>query len=172
MSLTEVVMGTPPPETTRAALDEVYRQLDHARVNVSHADTKAALLAAGAIPITALLLAAPSLTERVSVSSVFGWAAAGSMLVGIGFLGAAVWPRLTGRTGIRSGARRSPDEIVRTTLRTSTDPEQQLHDAAEELSMLATLALDKFRRVRAAMTCFAIAAPLMAAAAIGFAVSG
>ncbi|GAA2321046.1 hypothetical protein GCM10010403_08540 [Glycomyces rutgersensis] len=94
------------------------------------------------------------------------------MLVGIGFLGAAVWPRLTGRTGIRSGARRSPDEIVRTTLRTSTDPEQQLHDAAEELSMLATLALDKFRRVRAAMTCFAIAAPLMAAAAIGFAVSG
>lgn len=165
-------MGTPPPETTKTALDELKRQIDHARVNVSHADTKAALLAAGAIPITALLLAAPSLTERISISSVFGWSAAASMLVGIGFLGAAVWPRLAGRTGIRSGARRSPGEIVETILQASSDPMQHLHDAAEELAMLATLALDKFRRVRAAMTCFAIAAPLMAAAAIGFAVSG
>ncbi|MEU5152836.1 Pycsar system effector family protein [Glycomyces sp. NPDC021274] len=165
-------MGTPPPLDTETALNEVYRRIDHARVNVTHADTKAALLAAGAIPITALLLAAPSLTERISVSSFFGWSAAASMLVGIGFLGAAVWPRLAGRTGIRAGARRSPNEIVETTLRASHDPEQQLLDAAEELSMLATLALAKFRKVRAAMTCFAIAAPLMAIAAIGFAVSG
>jgi hypothetical protein len=165
-------MGTPPPEATRIALDEVYRQIDHARVNVSQADTKAALLAAGAIPITALLLAAPSLTERISVPSLFGWSAAVSMLVGIGFLGAAVWPRLAGRTGIRSGAQRSAHEIVETTLRVSKDPEQQLLDAAEELSMLATLALDKFRKIRAAMTCFAIAAPLMAIAAAGFAISG
>ncbi len=165
-------MGTPPPLDTETALSEVYRQIDHARINVTHADTKAALLAAGAIPITALLLAAPSLTERISVGSVFGWSAAASMLVGIGFLGAAVWPRLAGRTGIRSSAKRSADEIIETTLRVSNDPERQLLDAAEELSMLATLALDKFRRVRAAMACFAVAAPLMAIAAIGFAASG
>lgn len=165
-------MGNPPPETAKIALDEVYRQIDHARVNVSHADTKAALLAAGAIPITALLLAAPSLTKGVNAASVFGWLGAGSMLFGIAFLGAAVWPRLAGRTGIRSGARRSPDEIVAATLRSSNDPDQQLRDAAEELSMLATLALGKFRKVRAAMICFAIAAPLMAIAAIGFAASG
>lgn len=165
-------MGTPPPEATRTALTEVYRQIEHARVNVTHADTKAALLAAGALPITALLFAAPSLTERISVASVFGWSAAASMLVGIAFLGAAVWPRLAGRTGIRAGAHHSPEEIVEMTLQASNDPEQQLHTAAEELAMLATLALDKFRRVRAAMTCFAIAAPLMATAAIGFAASG
>ena len=89
---------------------------------------------------------------------------------GIGFLGAAVWPRLAGRTGIQSGAHRSPDEIVETTLRASTDPDQQLFDAAEELSMLATLALDKFRKIRAAMTCFALAAPLVVMAALSVSV--
>lgn len=165
-------MGSQSPESAEIALDEVYRQIDHARANVSLADTKAALLAAGAIPITALLLAAPSLTKGVNAASVFGWLGAASMLFGIAFLGAAVWPRLAGRTGIRSGARRSPDEIVAATLRTSIDPDLRLRDAAEELSMLATLALGKLRKVRAAMTCFAVAAPLMAVAAIGFAVSG
>ncbi|MFG3343021.1 Pycsar system effector family protein [Glycomyces sp. NPDC048151] len=165
-------MGTPPPEATEATLDEIKRQIHQAHVNVTHADTKAALLAAGAVPIAALLFAAPLLTQGITVASVFGWSGAASMLVGIAFLGAAVWPRLGGRTGIRAGARRSPDEIVKNALRTSADPERQLLDAAEELSMLATLALGKFRKVRAAMTCFAIAAPLMAIAAIGFAVSG
>ncbi|MFC3494259.1 Pycsar system effector family protein [Glycomyces rhizosphaerae] len=165
-------MGTPPSMAAKHALDEVHRQIDHARVNVAHADTKAALLAAGAIPITALLLAAPSLTQPFGVFSVTAWAAAAFMSAGIAFLGAAVWPRLSGHTGIRVGARHSPDEIIRTVLRHSADSERQLHHAAEELSMLATLAYEKFKRVRAAMTCFAVAAVLVLVTALAFVVSG
>ena len=156
--LTEVALENSQPKTTKAALGEIHRQIDHARINVSHADTKAALLAAGAIPITALLLAAPSLTEPSGSASVVSWVATSLMLLGIGFLGSVVWPRLSGRTGIRAGARRSPGHIIDLTLRLTADSDQRLLRAAEELSLLASLALTKFRRLQAAIVCFGVAA--------------
>lgn len=148
-------MEAPPPETTSSALREVYRQIGQAQANVTHADTKAALLAAGAIPITALLAASPALTGPLAFSKVTSWTAIAFMLAGIGLLGAVVWPRLSGRSGIRSGANRSTEQIVAKARLISSSPERQLQDAAEEFSLLATLAFAKFRRIQWAMLCFA-----------------
>ncbi|MEU5873302.1 Pycsar system effector family protein [Glycomyces sp. NPDC047369] len=159
-------MKTPPHEVTAKALDEVHRQIDHARVNVTHADTKAALLAAGAIPLTALFLASPSLNVPFGLATAASWAAIAAMFVGIGLLGAVVWPRLAGSGGIRNGANRAPDQIIEKALRVSSSPKKQLEEAAEELALLATLAYSKFRRIQAAILCFAVAAVFMVAAAV------
>lgn len=168
----EFIVNTPDPGSTDKALAETLRQIDHARFSLSHADTKASLLAAGTIPVTALLLAAPSLTHPLGAVGAFVWASAGFMMIGIGFLGAVVWPRLGGNGGIRAAAHRSVEQVVDQTIRRVSEPEQHLRAATEELSVLATLAFDKFRKLQAAMANFAIAAVLMLATAIAFVVSG
>lgn len=165
-------MDAVPGRDFTKALEDAHRQIDHARVNVSHADTKASLLAAGTIPLAALLLAAPSLADHNGFVRAVAWTAASFIVMGIGFLGTVVWPRLSGSSGIRIAAHRSPDQIMRRLLEDSADPERRLRAATGEASLLATLAFEKFRRLRAAMACFAIAAVLMLAAAVGLAVSG
>jgi hypothetical protein len=169
---TEVAVGDTRPEPTWTALDEAHRRIEHARFNLSHADTKASLLAAGAIPIAALILAAPSLTRPSGFATAMSWCAAGLMLLGIAFLGCVVWPRLRGRSGIRAAANRSAEQVARELLAMSSDRERLLRNAAEELILFSTLALVKFRWLRAAIVCFAFAAVFMIVAAIGFAGSG
>ncbi|WP_112141337.1 Pycsar system effector family protein [Glycomyces dulcitolivorans] len=159
-------MGAPQPAIFDAALAEIHRQINHARTNVTHADTKAALLAAGAIPITAVLVAAPSLTRPLGLLSAVAWIAAAFMFIGISMLGAVVWPRLAGGSGIKTGARRPPDQIIENALHASSSPESQLENAAAELELLATLAYAKFRRIQAAILCFAVAAVFMLVAAV------
>ncbi|MFB9661687.1 Pycsar system effector family protein [Glycomyces mayteni] len=163
----EVALSAPHPELVKAALAEIHRQIDHARINVSHADTKAALLAAGAIPIAAVLIAAPSLTRPLGLHSTAAWTAAVFLFLGIFMLGMVVWPRLSGGSGIKTGARRKPSQIIETALRVSASPERKLKYAAAELSLLATLAYVKYRRIQAAILCFAVAAVFMVVAAIG-----
>ncbi|SDL75547.1 hypothetical protein SAMN05216298_5073 [Glycomyces sambucus] len=159
-------MKPPSPEAIQQALSEVHRQIDHARVNVSHADTKAALLAAGAIPITALFVTSPLLNGHFGFSVAMSWIGIGFMLLAITSLGAVVWPRLAGTSGIRNGANRSAQQIVARTLETSSSPARQLEAAAAELSFLSTLALSKFRKIQAAILCFAVAAVFMLVAAV------
>lgn len=158
--------------STETALAEVHRRIDHARFNLGHADTKASLLAAGAIPIAALILAAPSLTRPSGFATAIAWCAAALMLAGIGFLGCVVWPRLRGGNGIRAAANRSVDEVTRDLLVLTSDPDLLLHDTVEEWVLFSTLGLIKFRWLRAAITCFAVAAVFMIGAAIAFMASG
>ena len=165
-------MGTPSPEIYESAIAEAHRKIEHSRLMLAHADTKASLLAAGTIPLTALLLAAPSLTDPSGGTSAIAWSGAAFLLSGIGFLGAVVWPRLSGNSGIRATAHRSPEQVMAFLLETASDLNRRLLAASEEETLLATLALDKFRRLRAAMTCFAIAAVLMLATAVALVVSG
>lgn len=101
------------------------------------------------------------------VDRAFGEIPIGVLLCGMAFLGAVVWPRLVGSSGIRVGANHTPEHIIERALRISSSPERQLEDAAEELSLLATLAYVKFRRTQAAMICFAVASVLMVIAAVG-----
>jgi hypothetical protein len=160
------------PTAAERALAEAHRRIDHARFNLGHADTKASLLAAGAIPIAALILAAPSLTQPSGFATATAWCAAGLMLSGIGFLGCVVWPRLRGRNGIRAAANRSADQVAMDLLVLSADPDQLLLDTVEELVLFSSLALVKFRWLRAAIACFAVAAVFMIVAAIAFTAAG
>ncbi|THV27231.1 Pycsar system effector family protein [Glycomyces paridis] len=160
-------------KTVETALHEIHRQADGSRHMISNADTKASLLAAGTTPLAGLLLAAPSLTGSSDTASTLAWAGATFMLAGIGCLGAVVWPRLpAGDTGIRASANQPPEVVAQRILKNYGDSKMLLAASAKELSVLSTLALIKFKRLRAAMVCFAIAAVLMLATAIAFALSG
>lgn len=150
-------MDTLTSEELETALASLHRKSESAQTNLSRADTKASLLAAGAIPVTALLLAAPGLTDPRGANTVVAWTAAGFMLAGICLLGTVVWPRLKGKAGINWTVDRSVDGIVEQVLAESHDPKLLLHDAAEECRILTALARAKFRRIQAAMACFGIA---------------
>lgn len=150
----------------RTAIEEAHRNIDAARATLVQADTKASLLAAGAFPVAAVLLATPSLVEPRGSSTVFAWTAAAVMLLGVVFLGSAIWPRLSGRTGLRAAAGVAHDRIEANFRRMARDPEVRLRFAVEECRLLSTLAVTKFQRLRAAIVCFAIAGALIIATAV------
>jgi hypothetical protein len=136
---------------------------------IGHADAKASFLAAGAVPIAAILLAAPTLTDPSTPVRVVSWIASFLLIIGIGCLGAVVWPRLPSRdVGIRAGANHSPQEIAERALALTRDRQTQLTFCSKEQAVLSTLALTKFRLLRAAMTCFGVAAVLMLVAVAVF----
>ncbi|MEU6859567.1 Pycsar system effector family protein [Glycomyces sp. NPDC046736] len=152
-----------------AAATELHHSIEHSRLMITHADTKASLLAAGTIPLAVLLLAAPSLTGPSGAASVFAWIGAVFALSGIGCLGTVVWPRLpAGDTGIRASAHRSAERIAAHAVEAARDPERMLRANAKQLAVLSALALIKFRLLRAAMSCFGVAAVFMIAAAIAW----
>lgn len=156
-------------EPTQAAVAMVRSEVDHSRQMIAHADTKASFLAAGAIPLAAILVAAPSLTDPSMAVRVVSWIGSLLLLLGIGCLGSVVWPRLPSRdVGIWAGANHSPSEIAERAILHARDPEIQLESCAKEQSVLSTLALVKFRLLHAAMACFALAAVLLLVAAAVF----
>ncbi|MEU6250193.1 Pycsar system effector family protein [Glycomyces sp. NPDC047010] len=152
-----------------AAIEEVRCELDHSRQMIGHADAKASFLAAGAIPIAAILLAAPALADPSTPIRVVSWTASFLLIIGIGCLGSVVWPRLPSRdVGIRAGAHHSPEEIAARAIALTRDRTTQLTSCSKEQAVLSTLALTKFRLLRVAMSCFGAAALLMLVAAAVF----
>jgi len=152
-----------------SAVALVRNDIDHSRQMIAHADTKASFLAAGAIPLAAILVAAPSLTDPSMAVRVVSWIGSLLLLLGIGCLGSVVWPRLPSRdVGIWVGANHSASEIAQRALLHTHDPEMHLASCAKELSVLSTLALVKFRLLHAAMACFALASVLLLVAAAVF----
>jgi len=161
-----------PPEltpATEAMIEMVQREIDHSRQMLTHADTKASLLAAGAVPLAAVLLATPSLTDPSTAVRVVAWIGSLLLILGIGCLGSVVWPRLPARkVGIRAGANHSASEVADRARLLTRDKEAQLAAVAEEQAVLSTLALIKFKLLRAAVICFALAALLLLVATAVF----
>ncbi len=154
---------------TEAMVELVQRDIDHSRQMIAHADTKASFLAAGAVPFAAVLLAAPSLTDPSTAVRVVAWVGSLLLILGIGCLGSVFWPRLpSSDIGIRAGANHSASEVADRARLLAGDKEAQLASYSKEQSVLSTLALVKFRFLRAAMICFALAAVLLLVAAAVF----
>jgi hypothetical protein len=167
--IVEEIMSRALPPHPDPAIEEVRWELDHSRQMISHADAKASFLAAGAIPIAAILLAAPTLTDPSMTVRVVSWIASLLLVAGIACLGSVVWPRLPSHdVGIRAGANHSPEQIAERALALTRDSESQLTSCSKEQAVISTLALKKFRLLRAAMTCFGTAAALMLVAAAVF----